>query len=816
MVNLGARILLVVALFSMILTIFFLPLSSAETAGTVQVINTNYYQDGYCGNSTIYMVYCDTNNRFFKNVTLPPSNDIYECSDVLPQMHEFNNFSTLGNFRDGQNWTVHINSVLTDSFLNTSSGDGIVGSFSQGQDAYLISIPIVFTERYSYYEADAYNLVPPYSNYPGFVNLTLSQEQAKGVKSYIDLACNNTMGLNASGNYLDHINNVTKIYNIIFSSVSDILKLACPSYAVVSTGYNLYKNIVPTGTKKGSQICILGNGTAFLDPCIKGGNSSSELIGKNESWIWNDTFSYGTIAMATITSSEMGHDINFQIGGCEGGLPFGYNQVLYNFSAVPANQIAGQVLLNNNLNTPDANQWVSICHVLGERSTASGETLCTETYHVKTNSYGEYRFFASCNTGYGVSANLSTPFGDSCHTSSITTGGAGGTTYDNFSLYTSIVSGKVTDSSNGKPISGADVTFTSSGGTSYTVSTNDTGGYSIDIANNGTYSIKVTASGYLGSSGSVSLSDNTDTQNFPLTPAGTVNFDESGLHGNTWSVTLDGQSEQSTSSQISFEVAYGSYSYSIGSVSGYSSSPSSGTVISGSSPVTQDISFSATSYYGVTFDESGLPSGHTWSVTMGGTTNSASTGSSIGFSEPNGYFSYSPSRLLVAVPGEPGYYYDYSASGGTAHVNGAAQTIDISYSHIIVHYCVNASAEILLANNTYDRAANITDGMFVMTYNITTGTLQKGEVTSVLSVNESSLYTINGNLVVSGDQPILTSNGWVNASSLHKGELVFDPITGSFVDIYSLHHSQETETMYDFIISGNDNYIAYTYLLQGV
>ena len=129
---------------------------------------------------------------------------------------------------------------------------------------------------------------------------------------------------------------------------------------------------------------------------------------------------------------------------------------------------------------------------------------------------------------------------------------------------------------------------------------------------------------------------------------------------------------------------------------------------------------------------------------------------------------------------------------------------------------MNASAEILLANNTYDRAANITDGMFVMTYNITTGTLQKGEVTSVLSVNESSLYTINGNLVVSGDQPILTSNGWVNASSLHKGELVFDPITGSFVDIYSLHHSQETETMYDFIISDNDNYIAYTYLLQGV
>ncbi|MCL4451298.1 MAG: carboxypeptidase-like regulatory domain-containing protein [Candidatus Thermoplasmatota archaeon] len=497
-------------------------------------------------------------------------------------------------------------------------------------------------------------------------------------------------------------------------------------------------------------------------------------------------------------------------------MPFGYNQVLYNFSAVPANQIAGQVLLNSNQNTPDANQWVSICHVLGERSTSSGETICTETYHVKTNSHGEYRFFANCNTGYGISANISTPFGDSCHTNSITTGAAGGTTFDNFSLYLSNVNGKVTNSNNGKPISGADVTFTSSGGTSYTVSTNDTGGYSLNIANNGTYTITASSAGYISSSVSPTLSDNTLTHNFLLTPAGTVNFDESGLHGNTWSVTLDGQSVQSTSSQISFEVAYGSYSYSIGSVSGYSSSPSSGSVTSGSSSVTQDISFSPTSYYGVTFDKSGLPSGHTWSVTMGGTTNSASTGSSIGFSEPNGYFSYSPSRLLVPVPDKPGYYYDYHASGGTAHVNGPAQTIDISYSHTIVHYCVNATAEILLANNTYDRAANITDGTFLMTYNTTTGTMQKGEVTSVLSVNESSLYTINNNLEVSGDQPILTSNGWVNASSLHKGELVFNPITGSFVDIYSLHHSQKTETMYDFIISGNDNYIAYTYLLQGV
>ncbi len=744
---------------------------------------------------------------------------IWSSEEQVPVLNDFSN-QTVNYPHNGYCSLTQINSLLSNNGYNP------IGYYISNQSSatgYYISFPISFTERYSYINNETMALVNDCPSSSSQLKISLSQSNAYNLVSDISLpgpgSVHYVMGLNATGTNNVNSNNITNIFHMLASTAGLVLSIYAPEVAagiaisgIVLDGVQL---IAATGQAKDVN-SVTGNNTAYETASLIGG-ATGHYINSGKCWyFYNNTFSYGSVIQNIIYPCYLSQPVKFNVSADECGLALNYDSASYNYCAAPANQIAGKVLLNNNLTTPDANQWVSICHVLGERSTSSGETLCTETYHVKTNSHGEYRFFANCNTGYGISANISTPFGDSSHFNSITTGAAGGTTFDNFSLYLSNVNGKVTNSNNGKPISGADVTFTSSEGTSYTVSTNDTGGYSLDIANNGTYNIKVTATGYLGSSGSVSLSDNTKTQNFPLTPAGTVNFDESGLHGNTWSVTLDGQSVQSTSSQISFEVAYGSYSYSIGSVSGYSSSPSSGSVTSGSSPVTQDISFSPTSYYGVTFDESGLPSGHTWSVTMGGTTNSASTGSSIGFSEPNGYFSYSPSRLLVAVPGEPGYYYDYYASGGTAHVNGAAQTIDISYSHIIVHYCVNATAEILLANNTYDRAANITDGMFLMTYNITTGTLQKGEVTSVLSVNEPSLYTINGNLVVSGDQPILTSNGWINASSLHKGELVFDPITGSFVDIYSLHHSQETETMYDFIISGNDNYIAYTYLLQGV
>ncbi len=627
------------------------------------------------------------------------------------------------------------------------------------------------------------------------------------------------MGLNATGSNNVNSNNISLIFHMLSSAAGLILSVYAPEVTagiaisgIVLDGVQL---IEATGQAKDVN-SALGNNSAYETACLKGG-TTGHYKSSGKCWYdYNNTFSYASVIQSFIPPSHLSQPVQFNISANECGLAYGYDPVHYNYCAAPANQITGTVLLNNNANTPDANQWVSICHVLGSRSTSSGETICTETYHVKTNSDGGYRFFASPDTSYGISANLTTPFDESSYSNSISAGSAGGTTFDNFSLYTSIINGKVANSSNGKPISGAKVTFTSSRGTSYAVSTNSSGGYFIDIADNGTYTITATAAGYVSSSKTISLSDSTLTEDFALAPAGTVNFDASGLHGNTCSVTLNGQTEQGSSSQISFGMAYGTYSYTIGSVTGYSSSPSSGTVTSGSSPATQDISFTPTAYYTVTFDESGLPSGQTWSVSMGGTTSSASTGSSIGFSEPNGYFTYSPSSLLIPYPGRPGYYYDYHAAGGTAHVNGASQSIDVAYSYFIVHYCVNATAEILLANGSYELAQYVHAGAGIMTYNLSTGSLQDEIVQLVLSVNESSLYTINGNLQVSGDQSILTNHGWIDANYLQKGDLILDPLTGIYVDVTSIHHSQGSFTMYDFVIAGNNDYIAYTYLLQGV
>ncbi|MGC8670620.1 MAG: hypothetical protein ACP5SK_02260 [Thermoprotei archaeon] len=142
-----------------------------------------------------------------------------------------------------------------------------------------------------------------------------------------------------------------------------------------------------------------------------------------------------------------------------------------------------------------------------------------------------------------------------------------------------------------------------------------------------------------------------------------VTFSESGLpSGTTWSVTLNGVSESTSSTQITFQEPSGTYSYSVKSPSGYSASPDSGTISVLTSNALQLIAFSQLppTTYDVTFKESGLPSGTTWSVTLLGTTKSSAT-SMISFIEPPGTYSYS----IIAPSG-----YKSSSSQGSITVTG--------------------------------------------------------------------------------------------------------------------------------------------------
>ncbi len=178
--------------------------------------------------------------------------------------------------------------------------------------------------------------------------------------------------------------------------------------------------------------------------------------------------------------------------------------------------------------------------------------------------------------------------------------------------------------------------------------------------------------------------------------AAQVKFTESGLpSGTSWSVTFNGVSSSSTTSTITFnEVTGKSYSYSIGTVYGYFSSPSSGSITVGTGGYTEGINFSPNpnTFYSVTFTESGLPSGTGWSVTLNGQEKSSSQ--SISFLENSGTYSYS-------VPTTNGANGTYSPdiSSGSVNVHGNT-TINIGFTLTKRLYAVTFT-ESGLPSNTY-------------------------------------------------------------------------------------------------------------------
>jgi len=72
-----------------------------------------------------------------------------------------------------------------------------------------------------------------------------------------------------------------------------------------------------------------------------------------------------------------------------------------------------------------------------------------------------------------------------------------------------------------------------------------------------------------------------------------VTFTESGLQtGTSWSISLNGTSQSSTTSSISFQEPNGTYSFTVGSIAGYSASPPSGSLTVSGSSVNETIVFS--------------------------------------------------------------------------------------------------------------------------------------------------------------------------------------------------------------------------------
>jgi hypothetical protein len=119
---------------------------------------------------------------------------------------------------------------------------------------------------------------------------------------------------------------------------------------------------------------------------------------------------------------------------------------------------------------------------------------------------------------------------------------------------------------------------------------------------NGTYNFTVTAVGGLSPSpaaSKITVDGAAIAQAIQFAPAaGTyaIAFAEAGLpSGTNWTVTFNGITSFTTAGSISFDVGNGTYAYAVGTVLGYSSSPSSGSLIVNGHGLSESVQFSASS-----------------------------------------------------------------------------------------------------------------------------------------------------------------------------------------------------------------------------
>ena len=211
------------------------------------------------------------------------------------------------------------------------------------------------------------------------------------------------------------------------------------------------------------------------------------------------------------------------------------------------------------------------------------------------------------------------------------------------------------------------------------------------------------------------LTLNAVLQTYPVT------FTSIGLpQGTAWSVTIDGTNIMSTTySSVTFQLTNGSHSFSVSNPTNYQASPASGVVLVYGSPVTQYVTFTLVEYE-LTFVETGLTAGSTWSVNLSGQIISSTT-DSIMYTLANGSYNYT-----ITGPAN----YGSTPSYGKAVVYGEDSQVNVSFSTTLhkvtfnfVGHTSGTSWEILFNGNAYTVSGNslsvvMVNGLY--NYSITT------------------------------------------------------------------------------------------------
>ncbi|MGC2034942.1 MAG: hypothetical protein WA761_05800, partial [Thermoplasmata archaeon] len=195
---------------------------------------------------------------------------------------------------------------------------------------------------------------------------------------------------------------------------------------------------------------------------------------------------------------------------------------------------------------------------------------------------------------------------------------------------------------------------------------------------NGTYAFTagaVAGYGVTPPAGNITVSGSNESQSLVYSvPVYPVPFTETGLtSGTSWEVTVNGTLQSSTTSEITFAETNGSYAFTVSPVAGWSATPSSGEITINGPGGGQTITFIPIVHatYGILFDESGLPPGTGWNVSLDGIVGTSNGAGNITFTEPNGTYPFT----IVPIAG---YLADPSTGNITVLGDNVTQSIAFS------------------------------------------------------------------------------------------------------------------------------------------
>ena len=267
------------------------------------------------------------------------------------------------------------------------------------------------------------------------------------------------------------------------------------------------------------------------------------------------------------------------------------------------------------------------------------------------------------------------------------------------------------------------------------------------VTENGTLFVPSPSSGGIGVNGSnVSVA-----VAFAAVPLYSVVFTETGLpNGTFWSVGLTGAGQLSdppspeaaagspawsegiwngtNGTSVGFALPDGNYSFSVPNVSAagglYVPTPAAGNVTVNGSTVTVDVAFAPVPYFTVTFAETGLPTGTSWSVALvggpyvspgdapaaspgpfcGQSQFNSTTNTTANFTVPDGNYTF-----FVEVAGNGSVVYVPNPASGNVSVNGSDVVVDVTFSPVALY-------TLTFAETGLPSGANWSVGLFNQSY----------------------------------------------------------------------------------------------------